>query len=100
MADRKNVLRGDLVPVIRRLWRDWMRPHATMLAGLLVVIALVAGTTGLYPVLIKLAFEAFTTKNEQAIMLAPLFVIAVTTAKGFSLYGLTVLTNKIVTRVE
>jgi subfamily B ATP-binding cassette protein MsbA len=77
-----------------------MRPHAATFALVVVVIAVVAGATGLYPVLIKLAFEAFAAKDARAIMLAPLFVIAVTTAKGFALYGLTVLTNKIVTRIE
>ena len=33
-------------------------------------------------------------------MLAPLFVIAVTAVKGFALLGLTVLTNRVVTRIE
>src|SRR5918997_5342029 len=100
MADGQGLLRGNTAPLIRRLWREWMRPHAPTLALVLVVITVVAGATGLYPVLIKLAFEAFTTRDERAIMLAPLFVIAVTAAKGFALYGLTVLTNKIVTRIE
>ncbi len=100
MAEPGALLRNETRPVIARLWRDWMRPHASALAGVLVVIALVAGATGLYPVLIKLAFEAFTTRDERAIMLAPLFVIGVTAAKGFALYGLTVLTNKVVTRIE
>ncbi|HEX2113536.1 MAG TPA: ABC transporter transmembrane domain-containing protein, partial [Alphaproteobacteria bacterium] len=100
MAAQKAVSRGDTGPLVRRLWRDWMRPHAATLVLMLAVIAFVAGTTGLYPVLIKLAFEAFTAKDERAIMLAPIFVVAVTAAKGFALYALTVLTNKVVTRIE
>jgi subfamily B ATP-binding cassette protein MsbA len=96
----KNILRGDTLPLISRLWRDWMRPHRKTLAVVLVLVALVSGATGLYPVLIKAAFDAFDMKDAQAIMLAPLFVIAVTSVKGFSLLALTVLTNKVVTRIE
>jgi subfamily B ATP-binding cassette protein MsbA len=96
----KSLLRGDTLPLISRLWRDWMRPHRKTLALVLVLVALVSGATGLYPVLIKAAFDAFDMKDARAIMLAPLFVIAVTSVKGFSLLALTVLTNKVVTRIE
>jgi subfamily B ATP-binding cassette protein MsbA len=77
-----------------------MRPHRKTLAVVLLLVALVSGATGLYPVLIKAAFDAFDMKDAHAIMLAPLFVIAVTSVKGFSLLALTVLTNKVVTRIE
>jgi ATP-binding cassette, subfamily B, bacterial MsbA len=97
---RKSLLTGNSISLIKRLWRDWMRPHAKTLLALLVFVALVAGSTGLYPVLIKAAFDAFDTKDVTAIYLAPLFVIAVTSVKGFSLLALTVFTNKVVTRIE
>ncbi|HVL74092.1 MAG TPA: ABC transporter transmembrane domain-containing protein, partial [Beijerinckiaceae bacterium] len=92
--------RGDTLPLVARLWREWMRPHRGALALVLVLVTLVAGATGLYPILIKLAFDAFSARDAQAILLAPLFVIAVTAVKGFSLLGLTVLTNRVVTRIE
>ena len=66
---------GDTLPAIRRLWREWMRPHRGELAAVAGLVVLVAGTTGLYPVLIKAAFDAFSAKDERAIMLAPLFVV-------------------------
>ncbi|HZH50754.1 MAG TPA: ATP-binding cassette domain-containing protein [Microvirga sp.] len=97
---RKSLLRGDTLPLIRRLWRDWMRPHAKALAVVLVLVVLVSGATGLYPVLIKAAFDAFAAKDATAILLAPLFVIAVTSVKGFSLLALTVMTNRVVTKIE
>jgi len=97
---RKSLLRGDTLPLIGRLWRDWMRPHRKTLGLVLLLVALVSGATGLYPVLIKAAFDAFDAKDAHAIMLAPLFVIAVTSVKGFSLLALTILTNKVVTRIE
>ncbi|NIX75429.1 ABC transporter ATP-binding protein [Microvirga terricola] len=97
---RKSLFRGDTLPLIRRLWRDWMRPHARTLALVLVLVTLVSGATGLYPVLIKEAFDAFSVKDQTAIYLGPLFVIAVTSVKGFSLLALTILTNKVVTKIE
>ncbi|MBF9233000.1 ABC transporter ATP-binding protein [Microvirga alba] len=97
---RKSLFRGDTLPLIRRLWRDWMRPHAKTLAMVLVLVVLVSGATGLYPVLIKEAFDAFSAKDQTAILLGPLFVIGVTSVKGFSLLALTILTNKVVTRIE
>lgn len=97
---RISLLRGDTLPLIGRLWREWMRPHARTLSLVLLLVALVSGATGLYPVLIKAAFDAFDAKDTQAILLAPLFVIAVTSVKGFSLLALTILTNKVVTRIE
>ncbi len=100
MAEPTFILRGDTWPLVRRLWRDWMRPHALILILIIVLTAFVAGATGLYPVLIKLAFEAFTAKDERIIMLAPIFVVGITFAKGFTLYALTVLTNEVVTRIE
>jgi subfamily B ATP-binding cassette protein MsbA len=77
-----------------------MRPHRGALTVVLGLVALVAGATGLYPVLIKAAFDAFAARDADAIRLAPLFVIGVTAVKGFSLLGLTVLTNRVVTRIE
>jgi subfamily B ATP-binding cassette protein MsbA len=93
-------LPGDTLPLIRRLWRDWMRPHARALAAVLVLVGFVAGATGLYPVLIKAAFDAFAARDETAILYAPVFVIVVTAVKGFSLLALTILTNRVVTRIE
>jgi ATP-binding cassette, subfamily B, bacterial MsbA len=77
-----------------------MRPHRGALAVVLGLVVLVAGATGLYPILIKEAFDAFAARDADAIRLAPLFVIGVTAVKGFSLLGLTVLTNRVVTRIE
>jgi subfamily B ATP-binding cassette protein MsbA len=100
MARKGLPLRGDTLPLVGRLWREWMRPHARSLAVVVLLIVIVAAATGLYPILIKAAFEAFTNKDERAIMMAPLFIVAVTSVKGFALLGLTVMTNRVVTRIE
>ncbi|WP_426314462.1 ABC transporter ATP-binding protein [Methylobacterium fujisawaense] len=93
-------LRGDTAPLLARLWRTWLYPHRATLAVVLVLIALVGASTGLYPALIKAAFDAFDRKDAAAIAYGPLVVIVVTATRGFALYGQTVLTNKVVTRVE
>lgn len=90
----------ETLPALRRLWREWIAPHWRMLGVILIFIVFVAAATGLYPVLIKGAYEAFEARDRQAILLAPLFVIGVTAVKGFSLYAQTVLTNRLVTRIE
>src|SRR3982750_2504767 len=92
---------GDTRSAIGRLWRGGGGPpHGGAPPAFLALAPLVAGATGLYPILIKAAFDAFSARDERAILLAPLFVIAVTSVKGFSLLGLTILTNRVVTRIE
>ena len=109
----------DTLALISRLWREWLRPHARTLSFVMVLIVLVAASTGLYPVLIKAAFEAFSNRfgtgapikinlgftrwfidRREAILYGPFFVVAVTCVKGFSLYAMTLLTNRVVTRIE
>jgi subfamily B ATP-binding cassette protein MsbA len=110
---------GDTRNLVLRLWREWLVPHRGSLALVLALIVLIACATGLYPILIKAAFEAFTNRSgtgapikinlivrrfvvdrQQAIALAPVLVVLVTAVKGFALYAMTVLTNRVVTRVE
>ena len=93
-------LKGDTIPLLRRLWREWLSPHRGTLAVVLVLIALVGASTGLYPALIKGAFDAFDRKDSGALAYGPLIVIVVTSVRGFALFGQTVLTNRVVTRVE
>ncbi|MGA0597397.1 ABC transporter ATP-binding protein [Enterovirga sp. CN4-39] len=116
---KAGLLEGNTAALVARLWRDWLSAHRGSLALVLLLIVVVAGSTGLYPVLIKAAFEAFTNRSgtgapikinlivtrfvldrEQAILLAPVFVVFVTSIKGFALYAMTVLTNRVVTRTE
>ena len=97
---RRALIAGDTIPLLLRLWRDWLRPHAGTLAVVLGLIALIGAATGLYPALIKAAFDAFARRDAGALAYGPLIVIAVTSVRGFALLGQTVLTNRVVTRVE
>ncbi|GJD57181.1 ABC transporter ATP-binding protein [Methylobacterium dankookense] len=93
-------LKGDTIPLLARLWREWLSPHRATLGVVLVLIAVVGAATGLYPALIKAAFDAFDHKDEAALAYGPVVVIVVTAVRGFALLGQTVLTNRVVTRVE
>ncbi|MCF4125679.1 ABC transporter ATP-binding protein [Methylobacterium sp. SyP6R] len=97
---RRPLLSGDMLPLLLRLWRDWLRPHAGTLAIVLVLIAVIGVATGFYPTLIKAAFDAFDAKDAGALAYGPVLVIAVTAVRGFALLGQTVLTNRVVTRIE
>src|SRR5918998_1741916 len=77
-----------------------MRPHAGTLALVLGLVVLVAGATGLYPILIARAYDAFAARDAGALVYAPALVVAVTAVKGFALYAQIVLTNRVVTRIE
>ena len=91
---------GEASPLIRRLWRDWMRPHWAALLLVLATVAILAGASSLYPVVIKTAFDAFDQQNKRLVQLVPFIVIAVTATKGFAMLAQSILTNRVVTRIE
>lgn len=90
----------ETLPLVRRLWADWMRPHWRSLTLILLTVAVVAGTSSLYPVVIKTAFDAFDNQDKRIVQLIPFVVILVTAIKGFAMLSQSVLTNRVVTRVE
>lgn len=107
-------------PLLRRLWREEMIQHKGALALVMLLILLVAATTSLYPVLIKLAFDSFSNAGAGEgfigwmrgelgrftgggvgpIHAIAVLVVIVTSIKGFSLLGQIHLTNSVVSRVE
>ena len=46
------------VSLLMRFWRDWLAPHRGEIAVSLVLMALLAATTGAYSEIVKLAFNA------------------------------------------
>lgn len=83
-----------------RLWRTQARPLWRQLALVLLITAVAAGTTGLYPLLINHAYDAFTSRDGAAIVYLPFAVVAVTVIKSLALYGQVALTNRVATRIE
>ncbi len=113
---------ADGWPLLRRLWREEIAAHRLTLLVILGLILLIAGSTSLYPVLIKLAFDSFASgpagnadpllnqlrawlvtvagPGVGPIHVLSVMVVLVTSIKGFSLLGQLVLTNGVVSRIE
>lgn len=92
--------KGKTLPLLRRLWRDWMRPHGQELGIIFGLVILVGGSTGLYPIIIKYAMDAVEARDARILWLAPFLILGATAAKGLSGWALTRQTNKVVTRME
>ena len=82
-----------------RLWHDWIKPHSKRLAGAMVLMALVAGTTSLYPLLIDWSYKLFQAKDPSGIYLLPIALLVVTAVKGMSTFGQLVQINWISLRI-
>src|SRR5580698_2620761 len=72
--------------LLGRLWREHIRYHKWRLVLVLVLTALTAGTTALYPVVIDHAFQMFTDRDRRILYQIPALVVAVTTVKALAQY--------------
>ncbi len=96
----------DLVPpaaaedgtraLLGRLWRDQLRRHRGRLLLVLLLTAVMAGLTALYPVVIQRALTMFEARDPRILYQVPLLVVAVVTAKSAAQYGQTVLLQQLV----
>ena len=82
-----------------RMWREWVRPYRGKLLLSFLLMAIVAATTGAYPLLIDRSYAMFSAQDRGMLLAIPLAIIAVTVIKGVSLYSQTVVTSDIVQRV-
>jgi len=89
-ADRKHLA--------LRVWRMWMAPQKKRVFGALILMALVAATTSVYPLLIQQTLDMANERNPD-VFIVPLLVIGVVIIKSLSLYFQTVVTSSIVLRV-
>ncbi len=84
--------------LLRRLWHDHLRHHRGRLMVVLLLTAVMAALTGLYPVVIDRAFTMFAARDPRILYQVPILVVAITTAKAAATYGQTVLTQSLVLR--
>ncbi|MEJ0048295.1 MAG: hypothetical protein WDN04_20845 [Rhodospirillales bacterium] len=82
--------------LMRRLWREHVRHHGGLLALVLLLTALMAGLSALYPVVIKHALDMFEEHDRRILYQIPALVVAVTSAKAAAQYGQTVLLQRLV----
>ena len=85
--------------LLKRLWREHLRRHRGRLIVVMVLTALMAGLTALYPVVIDRAFSMFTARDERILYQVPALVVAITGAKAAVTYFQTVLTQSMVLRI-
>ncbi len=82
--------------LLRRLWREHVRHHPGQLLMVLMLTALMAGFSALYPVVIKRAMDMFTAHDARILYQIPAIVVVVTSAKSAAQYGQTVLLQRLV----
>ncbi len=81
--------------LVARLWSDWMRPYLPRIIAAALLMAVVAGVTGLYPLLIEQAIDRLEAKDRSALFVLPLAIVAVTFAKGCASYGQSVISQSV-----
>ena len=84
--------------LLTRLWREHLRRHRGRLAVVILLTAVMAGLTALYPVVINRAFAMFAAKDERILYQVPALVVILTSAKAAVTYAQTVLTQGVVLR--
>jgi subfamily B ATP-binding cassette protein MsbA len=84
--------------LLRRLWQEHLRRHRSRVILVLVLTALMAGLTALYPVVIDRAFSMFAARDKRILYQVPMIVIVITVLKAATTYGQTVLTQNLVLR--
>ena len=72
--------------LLGRLWREHISHHKPRLVLVLVLTAIMAGTTALYPVVIDHAFQMFTDRDRRILYQVPALVVAITTIKAAAQY--------------
>lgn len=89
----------DSLPIIRRMWRDWVSRYKRLIAFNLLLILLVSASTTAYPLIINWAIDRFEKGILDELVLLPLVIVLVTSLKGLALYFHVALTNKIASLV-
>ena len=82
--------------LLRRLWREELRRHRARLFAILVLTALMAGLTSLYPLVISRALDMFAGHDPRILYQVPALVLLITALKAASQYGQTVAVQNLV----
>lgn len=96
---KKNIFPPDTLVLTQRLWNDWVCHYWKKIVIIMIFIAIIAVTTGLYPLAIDWGFETFAAKNKAAVYMVPIFAIVITSLKAGALYGQAVVTNIVMTSI-
>ncbi|MGE0630292.1 MAG: ABC transporter ATP-binding protein [Hyphomicrobiaceae bacterium] len=86
-------------PLLRRFLDDWVRPHWKALALALLLSALLAAVTPLYPSVVRLSFDTLMSGETSWLPVILFAIVAVPVVRALLLYLQTVASNGLVTRI-
>ncbi|MDQ2805229.1 MAG: ABC transporter ATP-binding protein/permease, partial [Pseudomonadota bacterium] len=99
-ASTRSAARGPRSETTRvllgRLWREHMRDHKGRIALVMVLTALMAGITALYPLVIDHAFTMFDHRDRRILYQIPALVVIVSSMKAAAQYFQNVEVQRIV----
>lgn len=98
-ARASSTLDGHAKGLLARYWREWVVPRRSELFGVFVLMAGVAITSGLYPVVIQTTYDRLTAGNFDYFTGVLGLIIGVTFLRSVLLYFQTVATNRFVQRL-
>ncbi len=81
--------------MMRRLWSEHVRAYLPQLILAFLLISLLAGITGAYPVIIKYSYDMLSSGNTGFLWLIMAALVVVTSTKGLVDYLQSLLTNRI-----
>ncbi len=88
------------IPLLKRLWADWVRPYRFRILLISVLTILIGVATSGYAYVIRKIFEGLENKDSSLLVLAPVMIIFVTSVKGMASLGQIILTNSVTSRIE
>ncbi len=68
--------------MMRRLWSEHVRAYLPQLALAFILMSLLAGTTGAYPLIIKYSYDMLSSGSTAFLWVIMVGLVAVTTTKG------------------
>jgi subfamily B ATP-binding cassette protein MsbA len=90
----------DAASLLPRVMRDWIWPRWREIMWALLLTAVLAATSGAYPLIIKTSFDTLLQGHTDDLMPVLTAIIVVTMMRSIFLYLQTVATNRLVTRMS
>jgi len=91
----KRPIHRDSFWLVSRLWRDHIKNYLWRLIGAFILISILAGVTGLYPIVIKYSYDLMAKGQMDYLWLIMLAMVGATALKGILDYLQAVYTNRI-----
>jgi subfamily B ATP-binding cassette protein MsbA len=85
--------------LLKRFLSDWVTPRWRAIAAALGLTAVLAATSGLYPLIIKTSFDTLMQGHSEMLPVVLIAIVVVSAARSIFLYLQTVATNNIVMRM-